>query len=179
MTCFSVAEWIPTCWRRCSSICTSCLLRKRTSLSTLTTSSSPQRPICCPWHSPSETSPLPCQRCVCLSVCQFQKFHSHCSSLCYCRWSLAQKSGIGARKVISMQRNKQNIPVNEIPEIRVLLLEWQVILHLYVKQYVCVWGNGCTLYRLTHHGVNLRVSAEECLQTDTWTTVICLLSHLI
>ena len=43
----------------------------------------------------------------------------------------------------------------EIPEVRVQQQEWRVTLHLYVREYVQVWGDGCTRYFLTHHWVNV------------------------
>ena len=44
--------------------------------------------------------------------------------------------------------------------------EGLLTLHLYVWHIVQLWGNGCTHYRLTQHGVSLQVFAEAHSQTS-------------
>ena len=49
----------------------------------------------------------------------------------------------------------------EIPEVGAQLPEWKATMHLYVWQYVPLWGNSCTSYLLTPHWLKLRVLSEE------------------
>ena len=50
---------------------------------------------------------------------------------------------------------------NSLPEDGVQLPEWWVTLRLYVRQYVRVWGNGYTRYRLNTTFQILRVLSEK------------------
>ena len=53
------------------------------------------------------------------------------------------------------------------PQVRMQIPEWQVTLHLYVWQFVQVWGNSCTCYLLTQHcWVNLKAFSSAQTQTD-------------
>ena len=54
---------------------------------------------------------------------------------------------------ITFSKTDMTNSVTEIPEVRVQLPKWHVILHLYVQHYVQVWGDGCARYNLKQHRV--------------------------